>query len=69
MLNHKDSSTIYGTTILSVRKNNQVAIAGDGQVSLGSTVLKSNASATAVIRIATTDTRTIARTTGKKESR
>ena len=43
MLNHKDSSTIYGTTILSVRKNNQVAIAGDGQVSLGSTVLKSNA--------------------------
>ena len=43
MLNHKDSSTIYGTTILSVRKNNHVAIAGDGQVSLGSTVLKSNA--------------------------
>jgi len=43
MLNHKDPSTIYGTTILSVRKNNQVAIDGDGQVSLGSTVLKSNA--------------------------
>ena len=43
MIDHKNSSTIYGTTILSVRKNNQVAIAGDGQVSLGSTVLKSNA--------------------------
>jgi len=43
MFDHNDSSKIYGTTILSVRKNNQVAIAGDGQVSLGNTVLKSNA--------------------------
>ena len=43
MLDHKDSSMLYGTTILSVRKNGKVAIAGDGQVSLGSTVLKSNA--------------------------
>ena len=34
---------IYGTTILSVRKDGKVAIAGDGQVSLGSTVLKSTA--------------------------
>ena len=32
-----------GTTILSVRKNNQVVIAGDGQVTLGDTVIKSNA--------------------------
>ena len=32
-----------GTTILSVRKGNQVVIAGDGQVSLGNTVIKSNA--------------------------
>ncbi|MBN8520514.1 MAG: ATP-dependent protease subunit HslV [Alphaproteobacteria bacterium] len=31
------------TTILSVRKEGKVVIAGDGQVSLGSTVLKSNA--------------------------
>lgn len=31
------------TTIVSVRKNNSVVIAGDGQVSLGQTVLKSNA--------------------------
>ena len=43
MLDHKNSSMLYGTTILSVRKNGKVAIAGDGQVSLGSTVLKSNA--------------------------
>jgi ATP-dependent HslUV protease subunit HslV len=43
MLEHKNPSQIYGTTILSVRKNGKVAIAGDGQVSLGSTVLKSNA--------------------------
>lgn len=32
-----------GTTILSVRKNGQVVIAGDGQVTFGNTVLKSNA--------------------------
>jgi ATP-dependent HslUV protease subunit HslV len=33
----------HGTTILSVRKGRQVVIAGDGQVSLGNTVIKSNA--------------------------
>lgn len=33
----------HGTTILAVRKNGKVVIAGDGQVSLGSTVIKSNA--------------------------
>ncbi len=32
-----------GTTILCVRKNGQVVIAGDGQVSMGNTVLKANA--------------------------
>jgi len=32
-----------GTTILSVRKQGQVVIAGDGQVSFGNTVIKSNA--------------------------
>jgi len=42
MIDHK-KDTIYGTTILSVRKNGKVAIAGDGQVSLGNTVLKSTA--------------------------
>ncbi|MBL8643115.1 MAG: ATP-dependent protease subunit HslV [Rhodospirillaceae bacterium] len=33
----------HGTTILSVRKNGKVIVAGDGQVTLGSTVIKSNA--------------------------
>ncbi|HYD30230.1 MAG TPA: ATP-dependent protease subunit HslV [Azospirillaceae bacterium] len=33
----------HGTTILSVRKNGTVVIAGDGQVSLGQTVIKHNA--------------------------
>ncbi len=32
-----------GTTILAVRKGNTVAIAGDGQVTLGDTVMKGNA--------------------------
>ncbi|MDX9862446.1 MAG: ATP-dependent protease subunit HslV [Rhodospirillales bacterium] len=38
-----NSSTWHGTTILSVRKGGRVVIAGDGQVTLGQTVLKSNA--------------------------
>jgi ATP-dependent HslUV protease subunit HslV len=33
----------HGTTILCVRKDNRVAMAGDGQVSLGPTVVKGNA--------------------------
>ena len=32
-----------GTTIVSVRRDNKIAIAGDGQVSLGNTVMKGNA--------------------------
>lgn len=32
-----------GTTIVSVRRGNSVAIAGDGQVSLGNTIMKGNA--------------------------
>ena len=35
--------TWHGTTILSVRKGKEVVIIGDGQVSLSSTVMKSNA--------------------------
>src|SRR6188474_3240883 len=34
---------LHGTTILSVRRNGRVVIGGDGQVSLGNTVLKANA--------------------------
>lgn len=33
----------HGTTILSVRKNGRVVVAGDGQVSMGQTVMKPNA--------------------------
>ncbi|MBR4127018.1 MAG: ATP-dependent protease subunit HslV [Alphaproteobacteria bacterium] len=35
--------SLRGTTILCVRKNDSVVIAGDGQVTFGNTVLKSNA--------------------------
>ena len=34
---------MHGTTILSVRRNNQVVIGGDGQVSMGDTMMKGNA--------------------------
>jgi ATP-dependent HslUV protease subunit HslV len=37
------SDTWHGTTILCVRKGGQVVIAGDGQVSMGQTIIKSNA--------------------------
>ena len=33
----------HGTTIVLLRKNNQTIVVGDGQVSLGNTVLKSKA--------------------------
>ncbi|CAK0766311.1 peptidase component of the HslVU protease [uncultured Gammaproteobacteria bacterium] len=33
----------HGTTILAVRKGDEVVIAGDGQVSMGATVVKANA--------------------------
>ncbi len=33
----------HGTTVVSVRKNNEVVIAADGQVTLGDTVIKANA--------------------------
>ncbi|MBI05552.1 MAG: HslU--HslV peptidase proteolytic subunit [Rhodospirillaceae bacterium] len=38
-----DTAIWHGTTILSVRKGKTVVIAGDGQVTLGQTVVKSNA--------------------------
>lgn len=34
---------LHGTTIVSVRREGQVVIGGDGQVTLGSTIMKSNA--------------------------
>jgi ATP-dependent HslUV protease subunit HslV len=38
-----ENQTWHGTTILAVRKGGDVVVAGDGQVTLGQTVLKSNA--------------------------
>ena len=38
-----DHSAWHGTTILSLRKDGIVVVAGDGQVSMGQTVVKSNA--------------------------
>lgn len=35
--------TWHGTTILSVRKNGKVVVIGDGQVSMGQTIMKPNA--------------------------
>ena len=38
-----EAASFHGTTILSVRRNGVVAMGGDGQVTIGSTVMKSNA--------------------------
>ena len=38
-----ENSRIRSTTVLLVRKDNHVALAGDGQVTLGETVMKGNA--------------------------
>ena len=45
-MNDQRSSSMpvwHGTTIMSVRKNGKVIVAGDGQVSMGQTVMKPNA--------------------------
>ena len=42
-MSEQNNPSWHGTTIISVRKDNQVVIAGDGQVSLGNTVIKSSA--------------------------
>ena len=38
-----NNSNWHGTTIVLIRKDNDVVVAGDGQVSLGNTVIKSSA--------------------------
>jgi ATP-dependent HslUV protease, peptidase subunit HslV len=43
MFDHSDPKKWYGTTILCVRKGSKVVMIGDGQVSLGGTVMKANA--------------------------
>lgn len=40
---HHAMPTWHGTTILSVRKNGKVVVIGDGQVSMGQTIMKPNA--------------------------
>ena len=42
MITH-NSQTIYGTTIVSIRRENHVVMAGDGQVTLGSQIMKGKA--------------------------
>jgi len=39
----RDFERVRSTTILAVRRNGQVALGGDGQVTVGQTVMKSNA--------------------------
>ena len=36
-------TTFHGTTILAVRKEGRVALGGDGQVSIGDTIVKATA--------------------------
>ena len=43
MLQSHDPTGWHGTTILCVRRDGRVAMAGDGQVSMGQTVVKGNA--------------------------
>jgi ATP-dependent HslUV protease subunit HslV len=42
-MSEHDPTGWHGTTILAVRKNGRVVVAGDGQVTLGATVIKSQA--------------------------
>ena len=42
-MEHTNNDIWHGTTILCVRKGEEVVIVGDGQVSLGQTVIKANA--------------------------
>ena len=43
MEKENSNKSMHGTTILAVRKGNNVVVAGDGQVTLGNTIMKSNA--------------------------
>src|SRR6201997_1593268 len=42
-MHNPNQTAWHGTTILCLRKGGQVVIAGDGQVTMGQTVVKSNA--------------------------
>ncbi|HWE26664.1 MAG TPA: HslU--HslV peptidase proteolytic subunit, partial [Polyangia bacterium] len=43
MKRQREEDRVRSTTILSVRRDGKTVVAGDGQVSLGNTVMKSNA--------------------------
>jgi hypothetical protein len=43
LVEHSPYAPWHGTTIVTVRKGGKVVIAGDGQVSIGQTVIKHNA--------------------------
>jgi ATP-dependent HslUV protease, peptidase subunit HslV len=43
MSEHNPFGSMHATTIITVRKGGKVVMAGDGQVSLGQTIMKSNA--------------------------
>ena len=42
-MSDREGITFHGTTIIAVRKDGKVAIAGDGQVTMGNTVMKHGA--------------------------
>ena len=42
-MSQTENANMHATTILSVRKGSSVVVAGDGQVSFGQTIIKSNA--------------------------
>lgn len=42
-MQHTSEKTIYGTTVVAIRRHGGLVIAADGQVSLGATILKGNA--------------------------
>lgn len=42
-MDNKEGITFHGTTIIAVRKDGKVAIGGDGQVTMGNTVMKHGA--------------------------
>ena len=50
MTRHAQLPTIYATTILAVRRDGQLALGGDGQVTVGETVMKSNAQKVRALR-------------------
>jgi ATP-dependent HslUV protease subunit HslV len=50
MTPHRGIPVFYATTILAVRRDGQVALGGDGQVTVGETVMKSNAQKVRLLR-------------------